>query len=250
MEKRTRESGILIVHQFGELPMDHRFRDASGLPFRAVDFNLVEGTRKIQGHCPHCSAVTSFDSWPKYNDIVVSHIFKSNNGSEETSSARIGLRHCPNAKCLGIVIYSHSDAEGTKIFPSHTIYIDEAGLPSKIFSCLKEAVLCHDAGAYRASSLLVRRSLEEFCDLKGAVGRTLHDRIKDIGTKSVLPSDLIQAAQELRILGNDAAHLISKEYDDLESAHSEAAIMLAREIFKASYQYNNLILKLSSLKKT
>jgi len=54
---------------------------------------------------------------------------------------------------------------------------------------------------------MVRRVLEELCVERGATGNNLKDRIIDLSKKIVLPQDLLQAADHLRLLGNDAAHI-------------------------------------------
>jgi len=57
------------------------------------------------------------------------------------------------------------------------------------------------------------------------------------------------AADELRLLGNDAAHVEAKAYDAIGSAEAALAIELAKELLKAVYQYSALVTKLKALKK-
>jgi hypothetical protein len=52
---------------------------------------------------------------------------------------------------------------------------------------------------------MVRRTLEEVCAERQAQGRDLKSRIADLRTKIVIPQELLDAMEELRVLGNDAA---------------------------------------------
>ena len=65
----------------------------------------------------------------------------------------------------------------------------------------------------------------------------------------IVPKELTDAADELRIPGNDAAHLEAKVYDDVGKEKVEAAIDLCKEILKAVYELSTLVDKLRRLKK-
>jgi hypothetical protein len=64
----------------------------------------------------------------------------------------------------------------------------------------------------------------------------------------VLPNVLFQAMDELRLLGNDAAHIEAKVFDQIGKAEIEAAIELTKEILKGVYQLDSLVKKLQALK--
>ncbi len=65
----------------------------------------------------------------------------------------------------------------------------------------------------------------------------------------VLPNDLLDATDELRILGNDAAHVEAKVYDSVGKGEADVAIDLAKELLKGAYQYSSLVDRLRALKK-
>ena len=96
---------------------------------------------------------------------------------------------------------------------------------------------------------MVRKTLEELCRVEGAEGTNLKERIRELGTKVTLPVDLLDGLDELRLLGNDAAHVESREYDQVGKEEVEVGIMLAKEVLKARYQYSLLLTRLNSLKK-
>lgn len=97
---------------------------------------------------------------------------------------------------------------------------------------------------------MVRKTLEELCRDRGANGKNLKERIKDLGTKIVLPTELLEGLDDLRLLGNDAAHIESQEFNKIGKDEVEVGIEFAKEILKAVYQYSALLNRLRSLKKT
>jgi hypothetical protein len=52
-----------------------------------------------------------------------------------------------------------------------------------------------------ASAIMVRKTLEELCKERNATGPNLKERIKALGTKVVLPEDLLVGLDDLRLLG-------------------------------------------------
>ena len=96
---------------------------------------------------------------------------------------------------------------------------------------------------------MVRRALEELCSHRGATGANLKERLKTLGTKVVLPQELLDALDDLRLLGNDAAHIESQDYNSVGQAEVEVGIAVAKEVLKAVYQYASLVKQLKALKK-
>jgi len=148
-------------------------------------------------------------------------------------------------------VVSVAAKDGTLIdtYPAMRIPFNTDSIPENIRDTLDEAITCHSAKAYRAAAILVRRMLEELCDDKNAVGSVLHDRLLALGKTIVVPKALLDAAMELKILGNDAAHIVSKCYDTIGDEEVALAIDLAKELLKAVYQYDGLLARLQALKK-
>jgi len=84
---------------------------------------------------------------------------------------------------------------------------------------------------------------------RGAAGSNLKDRISSLKNKIIVPQELIDGMDDLRLLGNDAAHVESQIFDDVGKEEVEIAIEFTKEILKAVYQYSTLLSKLKSLKK-
>ena len=165
-------------------------------------------------------------------------------------SVRImGIRICPNPEC-GEPIFV--DALNDKIiasFPAERLDFDPSDIPTKIVDSFEEALTGHANRCFKSAAIMVRRTLEEICADRGATGRDLKDRLKALHSVIVVPKELLDAADELRLLGNDAAHLEGKVYDDIGKEEVEAAIDLAKELLKAVYQLSSLVARLKSLKK-
>lgn len=94
-----------------------------------------------------------------------------------------------------------------------------------------------------------RKTLEAVCEDRAAQGKDLKARVNDLRTKLTLPSELFEAMDHLRLLGNDAAHIEAKTYDEVGPEEVLAGIDLTKEIIKATYQYKSLLSRLQALKK-
>jgi hypothetical protein len=60
----------------------------------------------------------------------------------------------------------------------------------------------------------------------------LKERIRDLGTKIVLPKELLDGLDERRLLGNDAAHMESQECDQIGNDEVEIGIEFNKEALK------------------
>lgn len=205
--------------------------------------------RPITVRCPACRQVGSFHG-VKSVDVGWHRTERTLNGTlQSKGNAKVGIRQCPNEKCRSVIFFAETNDERVT-FPPEVIDFNATNLPSNILSTLEEAIMCHAAGCFRASALMIRRTLEELCDDKNASGANLKARIAALNSVAVIPSELLNAADELRILGNDAAHIEAKDYDKIGAEESELAIELSKELLKAVYQYTSLVQRLTALKKS
>lgn len=211
----------------------------------------------INVRCPSCGHIGAFGkvqqtgtNSPMRDAVTEALIEDQKNGGTKLKTARtFGMRVCPNDECRSVLFFVSTNGQRT-CFPPEIIDFDSSNLPPMILESLEEAIKCHASGCYRAAALMVRRTLEEMCKDKQASGDNLKERISKIGSLSILPAELLSAADELRILGNDAAHVKAKDYDKIGEAEVAIAIELTKELLKAVYQYTNLLKKLTDLKKT
>lgn len=195
------------------------------------------GTR-ISTRCPHCGHNGTFESVG--NDIY-------NNGNHRI----FGLRKCPNEKCFGhlFFVYNTQNQEIILTHPSDSIPFDKENIPENVLNSFEEAITSHSNNCFVASAIMIRKTLEEICSDRGAKGGNLYKRFEDLGSKIILPKELIEGMQELRLLGNDAAHIESNTFSQVGKEEIEISIEFTKEILKGVYQYENLLGKLRSLKK-
>jgi len=198
------------------------------------------GGFEVVTRCPNCGNIGTFDQLES-TDLSI---------YDESLWHDVGLRFCPNRDCRALLFFWKPHDGKLVTFPSLRIDFNPENLPLKIISSFNESIICHAEGCYTAAAIMVRRTLEEICENKGSKGNTLKQRIKGLRSKVVLPEELFHAMDELRLLGNDAAHIESKEYEQIGKDEVAVAIELTKEIFKSVYQMDNLLSKLKKLKKS
>ena len=189
-------------------------------------------TAAISIRCPHCRELGSFDV--VRNKAIVFHKSIAPNGVLQFIAS---IRICPNTKCRGLVFTIEYGATLVEVEPPQLIDFTLENLPDQLQLTLKEAIACHGAGAYRAAAMMVRRLLEEICEANKAAGQNLHTRLAALKGTIVLPDALFEAMNELKALGNDAAHIEAKAYDNIGAGASAevdfpSGIQLARSIGK------------------
>jgi len=162
----------------------------------------------------------------------------------------VGLRMCPKPDCRAVIYVVR---EGGTVFftePREVIDFDVTDIPEPVTSALQEAITCHANACYRAAAIMVRRTLEELCAEKGATGQTLADRIKALGSVVIIAPALLEGIDEIRIFGNDAAHLEARVYDEIGSNEVEVVIDFTKEVLKAVYQTETLLQRLKGIRPT
>jgi HEPN domain-containing protein len=199
--------------------------------------------------CPHCNHQGAFHPIVNCNDVGWVEGVANQAGQVQPTGFAAGVRKCPNPECSGLVQVVLQSGQVVESFPPEVIDFDSTNLPPAILASLEEAIKAHAANCYKASALMVRRVLEELCDDKNAVGGDLKQRLAALSQSVVVPKELLDAADELRLLGNDAAHVKAKNYDAVGKDEASLAIELAKELLKAVYQYTSLVDRLKALKK-
>ena len=204
----------------------------------------------VNVRCPSCKRNGSFHGYPEILDVGLAAAQIVPPGSPRTSiSLKYGIRSCPNPECKEpLFVICDGQYKVTKTYPAEELDFEPAGIPARILASFEEAIKCHSISCFKASALMVRRTLEEVCGDQSAKGKDLKERIAALGEKIIVPRELLEAANELRLLGNDAAHLEAKVYDDVGKVELDLAIELTKEILKAVYQLADLLERLKSLK--
>lgn len=213
--------------------------------------SAINGNSIVNMRCPACGRLGAFHGLEsgvdqRWAEFPAGPIPRG--GQQALHNYTIGYRVCPNPSCRNVVFFVQDKDLLVETFPPEVLDFDSSNLPPSIAASLEEAVKCHAAGCYRAAALMVRRVLEELCDDKKAAGSDLKKRLAALGGTITMPPELLAAADELRILGNDAAHIEARTYDKIGRDEVEVAVELAKELLKAVYQYGSLLEKLKKLK--
>ena len=219
------------------------------IEFKSEGNTGVSSPKVVNLRCPICNHIGAFHGAPEVRDYFW-HQGEMKDGKRAINQYLGGIRICPNTVCLAVMFIIYNPTKVLKSFPPQTLNFDATNLPPQIKSSLTEAVRCHSAACFKASALMVRRTLEELCADKNAVGGDLKARLKALGQNILVPQELLDAADELRLLGNDAAHIDAKSYDAIGEAEARLAIELSKELLKSTYQYGSLVDQLKALKKS
>lgn len=198
----------------------------------------------IATRCPHCKHYGTFES------LSIVDICKiTNTRTGFITHNYLGVRKCPNEECKGHLFFI-SDASGKIIMtsPSETIPFEKENIPEKILLAFEEAIICHSNSCFIAAAILIRKTIEEICMDRGAEGKNLKEKLVKLGKEILIPNELLIGMDELRILGNDAAHIDARTYNEIGKDEIEVSLEFTKEILKAVYQYESLLQKLKNLK--
>jgi hypothetical protein len=192
--------------------------------------------------CPGCQQLGTFE--PVGSNDIYGPLYTTH------EHVALGVRRCPNPECR-TYLFIVTDQAGKAIvsYPAQRIDFDSTGIPPQIVEALEEAITCYSDKCFIAAAIMVRKTLEELCRSQGANGANLRDRIRTLGGAVVLPAELLVALDELRLLGNDAAHVESQAYERVGGEEVGVAIEVAKAVLKATYQYTALLDRLRSLRR-
>lgn len=141
--------------------------------------------------CPICGNGGTFDKLP-CNDLIV--------GRAPLDTYYFGQRRCPNKDCNAHIFFVRFKNDNLITYPSLKIDFNAANIPDPIKATFEEAITCHAEECYVASAIMIRRTLEELCENKQCQGGNLKQRIDALKSSVVLPVELFEALDELRIL--------------------------------------------------
>jgi len=185
--------------------------------------------------CPSCRQIGTFEELSQ--DLFASNLF-------------FMQRRCPNSTChIHVFAVRRNTGELVASYPPELIDFDPEGIPEPLVHALTEAINCYAHEAYMAAAMMVRKTLEELCHAQGATGDNLKQRIEKLGQKVILSPELLESMDALRLLGNDAAHIEARTYNDVGQEEVDVGIDVTKEILKAVYQHRSLVARLLALKR-
>ncbi len=98
-----------------------------------------------------------------------------------------------------------------------------------------EARACFKAQAYIATVVMVRRTLEGVCSDHKITKKPLYAALDDMRSRGLIEGRLLEWAQELRVLGNDAAHFTGRYVSRQDAAD---ALTLAEALMDYLYVFS------------
>lgn len=195
--------------------------------------------------CPRCRQLGTFEHIGGAADVQVGQAV-----SNTPHGLILGQRRCPNPECHAHIFFAHHANRTLVSYPAERIDFDATSIPGRVVGAPEEAITCHASRCFVAAAIMVRKTLEELCRDRGATGATLKDRLTVLGSKIILPQELLDGLDDIRLLGNDAAHIESNAYDKVGEEEVETAIEFSKEVLKAVYQYSALLERIRKLKKS
>jgi hypothetical protein len=168
---------------------------------------------------------------------------------EHAKSVAVGSRFCPKAGCRAHVFIVRLGDKALATYPAERLDFDPSDVPAQIVKAFEESLTCEANGCFVAAAMLVRKTLEGLCRDRNAQGRNLKEKVQDLGTKIIIPRDLLEGLDEIRLLGNDAAHVEAQTYDQIGKEELAIAVEFTKEVLKATYQLASLVNRMRALKK-
>jgi hypothetical protein len=169
--------------------------------------------------------------------------------NEKVELVQVGQRMCPNPPCKAHLFVVLQGGTLKVSYPPERIDFDATNIPVEVVASLEEAITCHANQCFVAAAIMVRKTLELLCSAQNASGGNLKEKLEALGSKVVLPPDLLGGLRDVRLLGNDAAHIEAQAYTKVSQDEIEVALEFTKEVLKAIYQYSALLARLRALKK-
>jgi hypothetical protein len=149
------------------------------------------------------------------------------------------LGECP--RCSSPFLLSQNDwgdgkwdAPG-RLYPVRDDFVGVA-VPKPIRNAFAEASRCLGAKAFTACAIMCRKALEGVCHDHGTAGRTLVDRLSDLKNKGIIEGRLYEWSDELRLVGNEAAHDVKVEVSTQDAVD---ALAFTRAVLEYVYTFRD-----------
>ena len=221
---------------------DRAISDAVSVIVRSVSFAGEQQSATLSIRCPGCR-----------REVILGSTGADRTFGGPNGRFIAGQRLCPNRECrthvFVLFISGHDGVEVIATYPPERIDFDATGLPRPVIAAFEEAVTCHSNQCWVAAAMMVRKTLEELCRDRNAKGKDLFKRLEALKDEVMLPPALLDGLDALRLLGNDAAHVESRAYEQVGKEEVEIGMAVAQEILKATYQMDTIVARLTALQR-
>ncbi|MDO9310496.1 MAG: DUF4145 domain-containing protein [Nitrosomonas sp.] len=133
---------------------------------------------------------------------------------------KITLLNCPRCQHATVVEeiekWSGYWTGPITVYPSTISGLSDL-VPDNLRNSFNESASCFNAGSFNASAIMCRRTLEGLCLELGINERNLSLSLKTLGEMGYIEGSLIDWADALRIVGNEAAHNLNINISSLDA---------------------------------
>lgn len=154
------------------------------------------------------------------------------------------LKKCPSCDSIHHFVDDNLDYSIKKI----SINKYHNSIPKPIREDLSEADTCIELKLLKASSIMLRRAIENICyTINPSLTGSLNQKIEDLLNNY---PDLVKIAHEIRIIGNESAHVESKIYSKITFAEINRARSFINTLTNLLFTVPQDIEKLDKKKKS
>lgn len=200
-------------------------------------------TEPIEGFCPECNRMSALEVKAQAYAVSPRELFSRIELHEDgLHAACYTIAFCP--KCDGVFLHVSATSEPSSI-PYEAMLYPSAnrrpipGLPESVRRTFDSAQSCFETGNFEPCVVMCRKCLEALCAFQGLRKGSLVDRLRSLRDSGRIEARLYDWADELRLVGNDAAHdldiRISKD-DAVDSLNFVEAILLY--VFSLDQRFN------------
>jgi hypothetical protein len=207
-----------------------------------VDFS--DEPESIDGFCPTCNRMARLVVRAKAHGTAPPQLFDQlSPGEEGLRGASYRTAFCP--QCETVFLRASAESEPSDIRHEAMLYPPSErrsipGVPDVARRAYASAISCFETGNFEPSVIMCRKCVEAVCENLGARDGRLVDRLRKLRDEGRIEERLYRWADELRLVGNDAAHdldiRIGKE-DARDSLDFVEAILLY--VFALDQKFND-----------
>lgn len=190
-------------------------------------------SESVEGFCPECNRMSALRVRSEAHATAPRQLFDQMDAGEDgLHLARYSIAFCP--KCEGVFLHVAATSEPSGI-PYEAMLFPTPdrrgipGLPEPVRRTFRSAQSCFETGNFEPCVVMCRKCIEAVCAFLGIQTGSLAERLRKARDSGRIEARLYEWADELRLIGNDAAHdldvRISKQ-DAVDSIDFVEAILL------------------------
>jgi hypothetical protein len=164
----------------------------------------------IESFCPRCNCVVTAEVRATASGHPTADLLEAlPDGEDGFHRVRYSLAFC--RRCEGVFLYRSCNSEPSELALEEMLYPRSTDPMGPDISALirrphESAVSCFETANYEPCVIMCRKTLEAMCQVLGETSGTLQARLRRLRDGGVVEARLCAWADELRMVGNDAAH--------------------------------------------